>query len=992
MNKVRAFLTFAVLALLLYGINAGPASAAHLDPETGKRLAVDGALDDVDCPCITPTVEAGSYSGDEGSAIPLDKATATAPNGNPLTYSWSVNTELCTFDDPSLLHPTLTCEDDGVFTATLTVDDGTLCSPVGADALVTVENVAPTCSETSPITVGAKVGQLITFTAAFTDPGVWDTHTAAWDWDDGNTATGTVLEEKPSDSGSVTNEHSYSITGTYTITLVVTDNFPEDSNACTYTVEVPPCPIKVDAGAYSGYEGSPILLSDATASDPDGAALTYSWIVDSEELCSFDDPSLLHPTLTCKDDGEFTATLSASNGSCIQSADAPVTVENVAPTCGPITAEPARALVNAPITFTAPFTDPGVLDTHTAAWNWGDETSSPGTVTEVKPSDWGSVEDTHSYSVSGTYTVGLTVIDNYPDRSKECTVTVEAVDGCPPSIFVSDRIEPRPAEVPGEVFFSTTLSVPAPVPGCPKCFCLSSQPDTCEEILVDDVLTISMDGTEIFGHNFAPGCQRLIRDIVNIPALTAEQIAGQTITIQYQDGCGGFVRSDEMWLVPTPCACQPPTVEAGSYSGDEGSAIPLDKATATAPNGNPLTYSWSVDNEELCTFDDPSLLQPTLTCKDDGEFTATLTVDDGTPCSPVSEDAPVTFYNVAPICYPTSPTWVGADVGELITFTAAFTDPGVLDMHTASWDWGDGGASVPGTVTEQKPSDRGSVTDTHSYGITGTYPVTLTVSDELDLSNECRYLVDVPPCDCPPIPLSGGIPWEPTVRDAVFYTDTVPVPMLPPCCKCWYLSSQPDTLVETLVDDRLAFLLNESEIFCHQFAPRCDQLKPAIVKVPQSTMELIAGQTIALEYRDDCGGSVGAKPVYLVSAPCPDQGFPISVSKTIVWGPVQKKGEIYFTASVNIPDQLPEGGSFYLSSRPDEPAETLIDDELSFFLCEQVIWGHNYAPGCVGLEPAIVEIPRETMEEMAGRTLTIQYQDVCGGSVGAKPVWLIWVP
>ena len=62
-----------------------------------------------------------------------------------------------------------------------------------------------------------------------------------------------------------------------------------------------------------------------------------------------------------------------------------------------------------------------------------------------------------------------------------------------------------------------------------------------------------------------------------------------------------------------------------------------------------------------------------------------------------------------------------AEVGTAINASANFTDPGILDTHTAEFDWGDGTTSA-GTVTESDGS--GSVTRVHTYATAGLYTIT----------------------------------------------------------------------------------------------------------------------------------------------------------------------------------------------------------------------------------------------------------------------------
>lgn len=84
-------------------------------------------------------------------------------------------------------------------------------------------------------------------------------------------------------------------------------------------------------------------------------------------------------------------------------------VNNVAPVLEPIVAPPTPTAVRSTVNASAVFADPGTLDTHTAAWDWGDGSQSVGTVNETAGS--GTASGQHIYNTPGVYTLTLTVTD-----------------------------------------------------------------------------------------------------------------------------------------------------------------------------------------------------------------------------------------------------------------------------------------------------------------------------------------------------------------------------------------------------------------------------------------------------------------------------------------------------------------------------------------------------------------------------------------------------
>ena len=106
---------------------------------------------------------------------------------------------------------------------------------------------------------------------------------------------------------------------------------------------------------------------------------------------------------------------------------------NVSPSIDSITAPTDPIQINTEITASAVFTDPGILDTHTALFDWGDTTTSTGTVTETGGS--GTAIGAHAYATPGIYAITVTVTDNYGDSDQSSFQYVVVYD--PDGSFVT---------------------------------------------------------------------------------------------------------------------------------------------------------------------------------------------------------------------------------------------------------------------------------------------------------------------------------------------------------------------------------------------------------------------------------------------------------------------------------------------------------------------------------------------------------------------------
>src|SRR3989344_1828925 len=148
----------------------------------------------------------------------------------------------------------------------------------------------------------------------------------------------------------------------------------------------------------------------------DTDSISWRWTA----TVDYDDESGLQPLAlsgtnfllshTYKDNGIYTVRVSVTDNQGVTGTrTGTITVNNMKPSVGIITAPINPVQVNTPIFASASFTDPGVVDTHIANWDWGDRITNDGTITESNGA--GSVSDSHTYTAAGLYTITLIVTD-----------------------------------------------------------------------------------------------------------------------------------------------------------------------------------------------------------------------------------------------------------------------------------------------------------------------------------------------------------------------------------------------------------------------------------------------------------------------------------------------------------------------------------------------------------------------------------------------------
>ena len=261
-------------------------------------------------------------------------------------------------------------------------------------------NQAPKGVITAPTgDVTIQAGQSVSFTGTATDPD-GDAVSVLWTFGDG--ATSSMLAP---------GNHTFTMAGTYTVSLVATDaRGLSDPAPPTRTITVqgatvnraPTGVITAPTGNVTITAGQSVTFS-GTASDPDADMVTVLWTFGDGGTSTLLAPGA-HIFAAA---GTYTVRLTATDAKGLADPNPPtrtITVQAItvnAPPDATITAPAANVTITAgqSVSFTGTATDPNG-DAVTVLWSFGDG----GTSTLLAPG-------AHVFATAGTYTVSLTATD-----------------------------------------------------------------------------------------------------------------------------------------------------------------------------------------------------------------------------------------------------------------------------------------------------------------------------------------------------------------------------------------------------------------------------------------------------------------------------------------------------------------------------------------------------------------------------------------------------
>jgi len=216
---------YSTAATQMSAVGDYPITVSGLSNPNYASTYVAGTLHVLDTP---PTADSGgAYSGVEGAAIAFTGKAADV-DGSAVVSLWSVASNTgddsgaaCLFANAAALSTSLTCNDEGSYTLTLTATDSAGLMATSSTT-VTVSNAAPVVGSISGLPTGpVAINSVVSSSVSFIDPGTLDPHTAVWSWGDGSSSAGAVTEIHG--AGSVTGSHTYTVAGVYTVTVTATD-------------------------------------------------------------------------------------------------------------------------------------------------------------------------------------------------------------------------------------------------------------------------------------------------------------------------------------------------------------------------------------------------------------------------------------------------------------------------------------------------------------------------------------------------------------------------------------------------------------------------------------------------------------------------------------------------------------------------------------------------------------------------------------------------
>jgi PKD repeat protein len=650
-----------------------------------------------------------------GSTVHLDGTGSSDPDGDSLTFQWTLTskpaTSTATLSGATTALPTFVLDTAGTYQLQLIVSDGNLTSTADI-VIVSTTNSAPVAE------AGADQSGAVSTVIHLDGGGSSDVDgnplTYQWSFVSKPT-TSTATLTTPA---SVTPQFTIDKPGTYVVQLIVNDGTVA-SAADTVTISTLNSKPVANAGTdQSGTVGTTMTLDGTQSSDVDGDTLTYQWAITTKptnSTATLSDPTAVNPTFILDKPGTYTAQLIVNDGTVNSDADTiTISTLNTKPTAD--AGDDKHGVVGATVTLDGTLSSDPDGDAITYQWSLTtkptDSTTSLQNPTTANPS--------FVLDKPGTYTGQLIVNDGQLDSDPD-TVTVTTLNSKP----VADAGADQTGQTGTPVSLNGNGSNDVDNNPLTYFWSFTSKPEGSTATLSNDSL-------------------------IN-PTFTPD-LAG-TYVVQLIVNDGQLDSDPDTVSITVPDTTPPPPADLGKITVGP---ITNGQVTITGSAG-------SVEGGATVTITNPRTNEVvTVTANADGSFTAQLGAQASDTLSIVVTDgagnasAPGTVTIGSPTPF-TASVAASAPIGAA-PFAVTFTTTASLSTGlTYAWEFGDGTTASGGT------------TQTHTYTTPGTYTAQVIVSNgamTTQVSTPVRVDAAVGPL--PPDPATVAPPINRTVATSLW--------------------------------------------------------------------------------------------------------------------------------------------------------------------------------------------------------------------------------
>lgn len=582
-----------------------------------------------------------------GATVQLNGSGSSDPDGNPLTFSWSMTQRptgsAAALSNTTLVNPTFVADRYGTYRVQLVVNDG-MTSSVADEVVISTQNSAPVANAGPDQTV--TTGSTVQLNGGASSDVDGQSLTYTWSWIGKPAGSAAAL----SSATAVNPTFAADRFGTYVLQLVVNDGLVSSAADQVVISTQNTAPVANAGPDQTTTVGSTVTLDGTASSDVDGQALSYTWSFVSRpsgSSAALSNANAVQPTFVVDRFGPYVIQLIVHDGTVSSAADTiTVTTINSSPTAN---AGPDQtAHVGSVVTLDGSGShDP---DGQSLTYSWALTSRPAGSSAAI--SNPTSVNPTFTVDRFGVYNAQLVVNDGIGDSAPD-TVQISTLNSAPVANAGPDQT----------VTYLSTVNLNGSA---------SSDVD-------GNPLTYSWSFT-----NRPAGSTAALSDLTAVnPTFVADRPGTFVLQLIVNDGSVNSA-ADTVVITTTNSA---PAANAGpDQSVSVGQLVTLDGTASSDPDSNPLTYAWSFSARpagSLAALAGAGSTHPTFTVDVGGTYIVQLTVSDGLLTSP-ADSVMISTGNVPPVAN-AGPDQTGILVGDSVQLDgSASSDP---DHNVLTYSW-----------------------------------------------------------------------------------------------------------------------------------------------------------------------------------------------------------------------------------------------------------------------------------------------------------------